>query len=75
MYTPGSKISNKYFPSKSEVVPLEVPLIKTLANARGSLLNSLSVSKPDIAPVSWAEILKQTKEIRVKNKDFICCDF
>ena len=66
MYTPGSKFSNKYFPSKSEVVPLEVPLIKTLANERGSLLNSLSVSKPDIAPF-LAHYLKQTKG-EVKNK-------
>ena len=51
MYSPGSMFSSMYLPSKSEVVPLVVPLIITLANANGSSLYSLSVNVPVTDPV------------------------
>ena len=59
--------SSMYIPSKSEVVPLVVPLIITLANANGSSLYSLSVNVPVTDPV-WANVNALIySAIRVKN--------
>ena len=54
VYVPGST-SRTYFPSKSDVVPFVVPLIRMLAKGRTSL-NSPSFTVPDIIP-SCADII------------------
>ena len=53
----------------SEITPLVVPLRKTFANDKGSLLYSISVSFPTIAPVCAMEIEVKKMNKRLKTLD------